>query len=486
MDDWLTAQARANPDGVVLTFACESWTWHALHEEVDALCRRLASLRLNPGDVIAMHLPNNAQAVMLIHAVARMGFVLSPLNARLTHLEIRAQLVLLQADALICNDAALCDAMRDVVGKALSLDALLAAPAQPFTPQPLELEQVQAIVFTSGSSGVPKGVTLTFGNHFFNALGSAARLGIMPHDVWLSCLPLYHVGGLSVIFRAALYGFTVALHERFDVDAFKRALTHEPITLVSLVPTMLKRLMDAGTTWPATLRAVLLGGAAAPASLMAQALSRDIPIATTYGLTEAASQVATQLPDSTRRKSGSVGKPLLFTQVRIVEEAGNTLPANAIGEVVVRGPTILREYFRNAPATARALRDGELFTGDLGYLDDEGDLFLVQRRSDLIVTGGENVYPTEVEEALRAIDAVADALVIGVPDNEWGQRVAALVVLRDGVTMDDKEMRTTLAGRIAGYKIPRNFRILPHLPLLPNGKVDRAGAAKLLEPINKD
>jgi O-succinylbenzoic acid--CoA ligase len=238
-------------------------------------------------------------------------------------------------------------------------------------------------------------------------------------------------------------------------------------------------LIDAKVSWPAALRAVLLGGAAAPASLMAEALKHNIPIATTYGLTEAASQVATQTPDATKCKPASVGKPLFFTQVRIVDEQGNSLPANAIGEVVVRGPTVMREYFSNAPATSRALRNGELFTGDLGYLDDDGDLFLVQRRSDLIVTGGENVYPSEVEEALRAIDDIEDALVIGLPDEEWGQRVSALVVLRDGVSMNGEALRERLIGRIAGYKIPRLIRTVPHLPLLPNGKVDRAGAAQM-------
>jgi O-succinylbenzoic acid--CoA ligase len=480
MMDWLAAQAGAKPDGVALTFAGAAWTWRALHDDVDALCSRLASLRVNAGGIIAMHLPSSPIAVQLVHAAARMGFVLAPLNTRLTHAELRAQLALLQADALICNDVALCEALRDVVSNVMTVDALQQMPAQPFVPQPIALESVQAIVFTSGSSGLPKGVALTFGNHFYSALGSAARLGAFPNDVWLSCLPLYHVGGLSVLFRAALYGFTVVLHERFDVETFKRALAAEPITLVSLVPTMLRRLMDANTTWPATLRAVLLGGAAAPASLMAEALQRNIPIATTYGLTEAASQVATQTPDATKRKPASVGKPLLFTQVRIVDEGGSALPANAIGEVALCGPTVMREYIRNAPATQRALRNGELFTGDLGFLDGDGDLHLVQRRSDLIVTGGENVYPSEVEEALRGLDAVEDALVIGVPDEEWGQRVAALVVLRDETVMGD-DLHRMLNGRIAPYKIPRLIRIVPQLPLLPNGKIDRAGASKLFE-----
>ncbi len=345
MDDWLAAQARANPNGIALTFAGAEWTWRALHADVDALCSRLASLKMKAGCIIAIHLPATPFAAQMVHAAARMGCVLAPLNTRLAHAELRAQLNLLEADALICDDLSLRDAMRDAVGMALSMDEVLALPAIEHRPQPMTLDRVQAIVFTSGSSGDPKGVTLTFGNHFYSALASSARLGTLPDDRWLTCLPLYHVGGLSVLFRAALHGFTVALHERFDVECIQACICRRhAVTLVSLVPTMLKRLIDANATWPATMRVVLLGGAAAPASLMAQARSNGIPVATTYGLTEAASQVATQSPQATLRKPASVGRPLLFTQVRIADEMGNTLPANATGEVVVSGPTVMREY----------------------------------------------------------------------------------------------------------------------------------------------
>ena len=207
---------------------------------------------------------------------------------------------------------------------------MLALPAIEYRPQPMALDRVQAIVFTSGSSGDPKGVTLTFGNHFYSALASSARLGTLPHDRWLTCLPLYHVGGLSVLFRAALHGFTVALHERFDVNAFKRAFASDPVTLVSLVPTMLKRLMDADAAWPASMRVVLLGGAAAAAPLMAQAQSRGIPVATTYGLTEAASQVATQSPDATIAQAGECRPAAaLHAGAHRWMSTDNTLPANA-------------------------------------------------------------------------------------------------------------------------------------------------------------
>jgi o-succinylbenzoate---CoA ligase len=225
---------------------------------------------------------------------------------------------------------------------------------------------------------------------------------------------------------------------------------------------------------------VLLGGAAADEALLARALARGVPIATTYGLTEAASQVATQTPAETARKPGSVGKPVPNTCVRIIDAAGNELPSGEIGEIAVRGPTVMRGYLDNPEATAQALVDGELRTGDLGYRDADGDLFVMQRRTDLIVSGGENVYPAEVERVLRAHPAVEQALVVGVPDAEWGQRVGALLVTREGETLDLDGLLRHAREQLAGYKLPRVVRAVNAFPLLPNGKHDRRAAAMQL------
>ena len=210
---------------------------------------------------------------------------------------------------------------------------------------PFSINHFQAVVFTSGTSGKPKGVPLTFNNHFYGAMASAYRLGVMPDDVWLSCLPLYHVGGLAVIWRSCLYGTAVNLHPRFILEEVNRALDTLPITLISLVPTMLYRLLETRENWPETLRLALIGGAAATPDLVAKAQAANVPIATTYGLTEASSQVATMLPENVARKPGSVGKPLLFTIVDIVDENGRSLPPNAYGEIVVSGPTVMAGYF---------------------------------------------------------------------------------------------------------------------------------------------
>ncbi len=229
---------------------------------------------------------------------------------------------------------------------------------------PFTINNFQSVVFTSGTSGQPKGVLLTFANHFWSATASAYRLGLDPNDLWLSVLPLYHVGGLAVLFRSCLYGTAVSLHQRFDLATINHDLDTNPITLISLVPTMLHRLLQSRTFWPSHLRLILLGGAAAPPELVQQAnaLPRsvngepftdyrlpitDYPplVAPTYGLTEATSQVATQLPADAARKPGSVGRPLMFTSVKIVGEDGAERPSGEIGEIVVTGPTVMAGYF---------------------------------------------------------------------------------------------------------------------------------------------
>jgi O-succinylbenzoic acid--CoA ligase len=235
--------------------------------------------------------------------------------------------------------------------------------------------------------------------------------------------------------------------------------------------------------FPPNLRCVLLGGAAADSTLLAKAFARGVPVTPTYGLTEAASQVATQTPADAARKPGSVGKALLNSSVRIIDAEGRALPDGDIGEIAVRGPTVMRGYLANPEATAQALVDGELRTGDLGYRDADGDLFIMQRRTDLIVTGGENVYPAEVERVLCEHPAVEEALVVGVPDAEWGQRVGALLVAREARALEIGDLLTHARARLAGYKLPRLMRVVNALPLLPNGKHDRRAAANQLSSL---
>ena len=494
--DWLAARAADTPEAAALLVDGRWWRFGELDALTARLCARVIADGARPGDHVAVLLPNSLPMVVTVFALARLGAVMVPLNTRLTAAEVAWQAARADCARLICalsteNQAAEVPASlpRLILPTDMaSFETWVMQQLRADTPSatrhwpPATFDQPQAIVFTSGTTGYAKGATITFANHFWSAVGSAFRLGVVPGDRWLACLPLYHVGGLAVLFRSCLYGTAVVLHDGFDTAAVRRSLRDDDVTLVSLVPTMLSRLLHEGLTDDdaPVLRLILLGGAAAPPALLAEALAARLPVAVTYGLTEAASQVATLLPDGMARKPGSAGRPLLFTTVAAVDDNGRELPPGEAGEIAVRGPMIMAGYYRDEPATAATLRDGRLYTGDIGYLDIDGDLWLLDRRADLIVTGGENVYPAEVERVLREHPAVALAAVVGLPHPDWGQQVAAAVVLRSPGAATADELLTHCRARLAGFKRPRRLVISDELPQTASGKIQRHLVAEQL------
>jgi O-succinylbenzoic acid--CoA ligase len=292
------------------------------------------------------------------------------------------------------------------------------------------------------------------------------------------------VGGLSVLTRSAIYGTTAVIHDGFDAARVSAALDDERITLVSLVPTMLHRLLEERGDRPAppSLRCVLLGGGPAPRALLERCSKLGIPVSQTYGLTECCSQVATLAPGDALRRLGSAGRPLYPNEVRVVDDTGHDVEpreggggGGGGGEIVVRGPIVTPGYWNRAEATARAIVDGWLHTGDFGVLDEDGFLYVLDRRDDLIVTGGENVYPAEVEGVLMSHPNVAEAAVIGESDSEWGQRVVAVVRLVSSVGAEAAdELRAHCRAALAAYKVPREFRMTEApLPRTASGKVRR-------------
>ena len=426
----------------------------------------------------------------------RVGATIVPLNTRLTPEEIVWQVSNTQCDFVLTELAYKTIALKIVETntriyltngnrpdlKLSSLWTETGLQQPPVSPRPINLNDSFAIIHTSGTSGQPKGAVLTYNNIYQSAMASAYQIGVMPDDRWLCVLPLYHVGGLSILLRSMLYGTAVDLFPYFDVREINQRLTQEPITLVSLVPTMLHRLLEAQREpWNPKLRLVLLGGAAPSPELVQRCVDEGIPLATTYGLTEASSQVATATLEQVVKKPASVGKPLMFTQVRVIDGQGNEVPSNQIGEVIVKGPTVMKGYYNNADATAKTLRDGWLYTGDMGYKDDDGDLFIVQRRSDLIVTGGENVYPVEVENVIRQHPDVKEVVVVGLDDAEWGQRVAATIQLMDGKLVSSDKIIQFAREHLAGYKIPREIRFVNEFPQTGSGKIQRREVKKVFD-----
>jgi O-succinylbenzoic acid--CoA ligase len=418
VESWLYRAAAARPEHPALVTAHRTLTYAQLLETAAGV-----DLPAGPGDHVALALAPGEGFAVALHACLLRGAVAVPIDPRLAEAERAARE---GRCAVVVREALPAARARATAPAAPSHD--LAAPA--------------LLVHTSGSTGAGTPVALTYANWLWSALGSSVALGHPRDERWLCALSLSHVGGLSVLLRAVIGATTVILHERFKMQVVLEELVRpEGPTAVSLVPTTLQRLLDAGLERPPALRTALLGGAPAPAALLDRARDAGVPVVTTYGLTEACSQVATG------------GAPLFCTRVRIADD----------GEILVSGPTV-------APAAAGP--DGWLHTGDLGELMPDGTLRVTGRAADTIVTGGENVAPTEVEAVLERHPAVEEAAVHGRPDPEWGEAVVATVVLRAPAT--EAQLIAHCSAHLAPYQAPKAVTFADVLPRTPSGKLRRA------------
>ncbi len=338
-------------------------------------------------------------------------------------------------------------------------------------PARIDLGTTHSIIYTSGSTGHPKGALLTYGNHLWSAVGSAFNLGVHADDRWLACLPFCHVGGLSILLRGVIYGTAIVVHDGFDPERVNDCIDRDRVTILSVVANMLQRMLDARgeRPYPSWLRCVLLGGGPAPPSLLQTCAARGVPVVQTYGLTEAASQVATLAPRDAVRKLGSAGKALLGTEVCIEGPKGPLAPGE-VGEIVVRGPTVSPGYVGGPEPERNRLG---LRTGDIGRLDGDGFLYVLGRRDDRIISGGENIYPSEIEAALQRHPAVAEACVFGVPDARWGHAVAACVRVRAGMNVSAAELAAHARRELAGFKVPRSIHFVGDFPRTAAGKIIR-------------
>jgi O-succinylbenzoic acid--CoA ligase len=421
--DFLAGAAARWPERRALSDATRVWSYAELDAWVAELARRIRQEdHADAGDLMVLVVDPTPEGVAMLLAATRAGLAVAPLNPRLTEPERNA-----------------------------AMEAL--ADAEP---------GAYAVLWTSGTAGKPRGVSLSADNMRASALASARRLALGPDDRWLASLSVAHVGGLALVTRALLLGSEIVAVGVFDAAETSELMDEGRFSHASLVPTQLLRVLDhrGGKPPPATFRCALIGGAHASYELVRRALEDGWPLALTYGMTEATSQVATAPPGLVRAKPGTVGRPLEGVEVRLEED----------GEILVRGPTLATGYVASAePLTDDA---GWYHTGDLGRLDEVGDLWITGRRSSRIVSGGVTVDPSEVEEVLRAHPAVAEACVVGIPDPEWGEKVAAALVFRDCV-YDLESVDALARTRLSAAKRPRRWLPLDALPLNATGKVDR-------------
>jgi len=485
MTHWLEKRAALTPDRTALLGSGLRLTFSELRDRARELALRLRSLGLAAGERVGFLCRNGIHVAELIHAVHYTGAVLVPLNTRLTAHELA-----FQAEDCSCRYVLYDEANRQLAQElssqlpGLSVRSLGELAHVPPADEPLvttiDDESVNTIMYTSGTTGRPKGVMLTYGNHWASAIGSALNLGVSGDDLWLAAVPMFHISGLSIVMRSVIYGMPVLIHEKFDEQSVNRAIMEEGVTIVSVVSNMLARMLeDLGERrYPSSFRCMLLGGGPAPLPLLEACTDKGIPIYQTYGMTETASQIVTLPPEYMLTKLGSAGKPLFQAEVRIMNGQAPAAPGEP-GEIQVRGPNVTRGYWNRPEATAEALRDGWLATGDIGFLDEEGFLYVLDRRSDLIISGGENVYPAEIEAVLLGHPAVAEAGVCGVADERWGQVPVAYVKLAEDATVSEEELRAYCGTRLARYKLPARIRFVDALPRNAAGKLLRRELPKL-------
>ncbi|MCC3358055.1 o-succinylbenzoate--CoA ligase [Bacillus sp. REN16] len=480
--NWLKQRAFLTPNRIAIKTEYEEISFLTLHQNVLKKANQLSNAGIQQGDVVSVLMKNSVEMVEIIHALKYIGAVTVLLNIKLTGNELEFQVSDSGTKMLLTEDALIEKANEINIKKMLVKDLEQYPEKDCCIQEYFSLDQADTIMYTSGTTGSPKGVIHTYGNHLWSAIGSSLNLGLHQDDCWLLAVPMFHISGLSILYRSVIYGIPAVIHEGFDPKKANAAIINQGVTIMSVVSIMLARMVEelGDETYPDRFRCMLLGGGPAPKPLLENCLTKNIPVFQTYGMTETASQVVTLAPEYSISKLGSAGKPLFPVQIKIEKEGSPAIP-NEVGEIVVKAPNVTNGYLNRMDATKTSIVDGWLYTGDIGYLDEEGFLFVMDRRSDLIISGGENIYPAELEAVLLAHPSIIEAGVTGVEDDKWGQVPAAFVRIVDGSNASEAEIIEFCYEKLARYKVPKSIHFVDRLPRNASNKLLRRKLIELLK-----
>ncbi|WP_086840908.1 class I adenylate-forming enzyme family protein [Amycolatopsis kentuckyensis] len=466
-------RAEADPRGAAVSDGTRSLTNAQWLGRVRATAAYLRERGIGPGDVVAVKLTNRIEFVLLLFAAWRIGATVTPVNPSMTDVEVARQLDDSAARLLVAETGAA--AVGEVT--TVTVGDLSEASAQRDQAVPADPSALALLIYTSGTTGVPKGVMLDHAN--LDAMAEMGRraLKIGPGDRCLLVLPLFHVNGIVVsVLMPLLAGASVVIADRFTPQTFFDVVERHRPTYFSAVPTiyrMLAALPDAVRPDTSSLRFGICGAAPASADLLSRFEARyGFPLVEGYGLSEGTC-ASTINPVDGPRRAGTVGVAFPGQEIRILGPDGTAVESGVDGDVVVRGPNVMRGYLGRPEDTARVVVDGWLHTGDVGHLDADGYLTLVGRSKDMIIRGGENIYPKEIEDVLTGDPAVLEAAVIGVPDEKWGEVVVAYVQPRPGRSVDPAALNARCAENLSGYKRPTELVVLEAIPKNPVGKIDK-------------
>ena len=481
LSDWIAHRADWSPKRVAIRFEGADITYAALAERVQRVAATLdRDLGVRPGERVALLGFNGPLVLELLFACARLGAIFAPLNWRLAPPEHREILHHCAPKVLVVDP----DFERHVDGirgdlTTIGSEELSRSGGGGKPPAAGDRSLPVLLVYTSGATGRPKGVLLSQEALFWNAVNSIAAHDLTSADHVLTVLPMFHVGGLNIHTTPALHaGACVTLHRRFEAKQALRAIAEDRPTLFLAVP-QVSLAMTGDPDWVSTdvssLRLVAMGSSTIPEAAIRPWHERRIPVTQVYGLSESA-PVAICLPrEDAYRKIGSCGKPAIHCEARVVDDAGRDLAPNGKGEIVLRGPSLFREYWNDPAATAEAFAAGWFRTGDVGHRDEEGFFYVDDRMKDVVISGGENIYPAELENVLAECEAILEAAVVGRTDERWGEVAVAFVVAKPGSGLTVDRVMRLFDGRLARFKHPREVVFLERLPRNVMGKVLKYG-----------
>jgi len=476
-----------------------TFSYKELNERVNRLANALLEKGICKGDRVATFCYNCNQMLETYFAVSKIGAIIVPLNFRLEAPETTFMLRDSGSKALVFQDY-FSEMIRSlqpsvhipsknfiVIGEKAApwenYDELLekSSPEEPKA-EDIEIDDPQMIMYTSGTTGVPKGALMSHGKTLFNTLNAQIYFDLTSKDIMLVVMPLFHSGGLNICAVPILYqGGTAVVQSAFDPHETLALMEKHRVTAGLVVPTMLNFFLKKGGLDNfdlSSLRLLVIGGEPLPVALIEEYEKRNICIRQVFGQTETSIQLCQMPNEKDGKKIGSVGRSVFHADVRIVDKQGKDAPPGEVGELILKGPTQMLGYWNNPEETAKSIRDGWLYTGDLAKMDEEGYVYIVDRARDVIISGGENIYPAEIERVYASNPKILEVAVIGVPDTKWGEVGKALIVLKEGEAMTEEEAIGFLKGKIAKYKIPKQVQFTDEFPKTASGKIKKAQLKK--------
>jgi fatty-acyl-CoA synthase len=493
--DWIRKWSLLQPQKKALYFEDRPFTYQEVNHRTNQLCHLLLEIGVKKGDRVAVLLHNCHQYIEIFFGLSKIGAILVPLNWRLAEPELEfilqdsgPQMLIFGPEfeevvASIHSHLHFSDGNYLVIGQpcpdwAIDYEKAISKKPirEPSVNRPVGDEDPHIIMYTSGTTGVPKGAVLSHRKTFFNVLNADIVYNLTSKDIVIISRPMFHSGGLLVEAAPVLYkGGTLILRKRFRLNEILETIQKYHVTMLELAATVYQFILndcDLSQYDLSSVRCFFTGGERIPVALLKEYHKKGITISQIFGQTEA-STIAFLSPEEAAHKIGAVGRPVFHGEVRIVDKTGNDVKPGEVGEIIVKGPTLMSEYWNRPDLTAETIRDGWLYTGDLAKTDEEGYIYIVDRGRDMYISGGENVYPSEIEKIFFTHPKVLDAGVVGVPDEKWGEVGKAYIVLKLGETMTQEEVLKFLRGKVGKYKIPKHVQFVEELPKTASGKIQR-------------